>query len=108
MNFNPSTRQVSRRPNTDRQGSAFPLFTIESVWQKGKPIYGRDPTLYRTDICGKLIARQAYGRTDLSEGWEIDHIKPVAKGGGDELANLQPLQWTTNRAKSDKYPWHCS
>jgi len=35
---------------------------------------------------------------------EIDHIKPVAKGGGDELENLQPLYWKTNRAKSDSWP----
>lgn len=44
----------------------------------------------------------------LSEyGWEIDHIKPVARGGGDELSNLQPLNWKNNAAKSDTYPWSC-
>jgi hypothetical protein len=35
-------------------------------------------------------------------------IRPVAAGGGDELENLQPLQWENNRHKSDLWPqWAC-
>jgi 5-methylcytosine-specific restriction endonuclease McrA len=47
-----------------------------------------------------------YGQTS-KYGWEIDHIKPVSKGGTDDLSNLQPLQWENNRRKGDNYPWHC-
>ena len=44
-----------------------------------------------------------YGNTSSKHGWEVDHIKPVSKGGTDDLSNLQPLQWDNNRKKSDTY-----
>ena len=60
----------------------------------------------RKDTCGDWIDFAKYG--DLTDrGWEIDHIKPVAAGGGDTLDNLQPLYWRTNRTKGDTYPWVC-
>lgn len=35
--------------------------------------------------------------------WEIDHIKPVSKGGIHHYTNLQPLWKSENRKKSNKY-----
>jgi len=34
---------------------------------------------------------------------EIDHIKPVSKGGDNNIENLQILCHKCNRAKADKY-----
>jgi len=59
---------------------------------------------------GHLHHRNKYsdhGNTEAKYGWEIDHIKPLAMGGLDNIDNLQPLQWENNRKKGDTYPWNC-
>lgn len=78
-----------------------------AVWQKGQRIPGYDQAEWRQDSCGRAIRYSDHADTTSQYGWEIDHIVPKAKGGGDELSNLQPLYWENNRRKGDTYPWHC-
>jgi hypothetical protein len=97
---------MARNPNTNSKGEPFDEATIEGVWQKGTldPKYGG----FRRDVCAASMQRSKNGKTERW-GWEIDHIKPVAKGGTDDLSNLQPLQWENNRHKGDDYPdWTCA
>lgn len=92
-----------RKVGTDTRGSEFSKAKIESVWQKGKKV----TETYRKDACGVLIKKEEHGKNG-QYGWEIDHIKPVSKGGSDDLSNLQPLHWKNNRKKADNYPqWDC-
>ncbi|MFI5091969.1 MAG: HNH endonuclease signature motif containing protein [Candidatus Acidiferrales bacterium] len=92
---------MARQPSTTASGGGFDEWVIEAVWQKGTP----EPQYsgFRKDACGASMQRSRYGKTE-QWGWEIDHIKPVAKGGTDVLGNLQPLRWENNRHKADDYP----
>jgi hypothetical protein len=99
---------MHRQPNTTREGRPFDAATIEAVWNKATVVSGWNPGTPRKDTCGATIAKASYGTTG-DYGWEIDHIVPVAKGGGDQLSNLQPLQWQNNRHKGDDWPnWTCA
>ena len=98
---------MARNRDTDVDGMPFARNTVGVVWEKGRVIDGHDPSTWRQDICGDVMKFEDYGNTDSKHGWEIDHIKPVAKEGTDNLSNLQPLQWDNNRRKGDTYPWTC-
>jgi hypothetical protein len=75
-----------------------------AVWNKGVPIPNYDPNLWRRDVTGHAIKYTEHGNQG-DYGWEIDHIRPVAKGGSGDISNLQPLWWQNNRTKGDTYPW---
>lgn len=74
------------------------------VWQKGLIVEGYNADIFRKDACGAWIIWEKYGLADNPYGWEIDHIYPREKGGGDELDNLRPLNIQNNRSKGDDYP----
>lgn len=79
-----------------------------TVWKKGSPIDKYDSAIWRRDACGHAMKYSEHGNTESEFGWEIDHIKPSAKGGPNTFENLQPLFWETNRSKGDTFPWDCS
>ncbi len=92
---------MARSTGTSKSGGSFDEAAVEAVWQKGTPEPGFAG--FRKDTCGASMQRSKYGKTERY-GWEIDHIKPIASGGSDDLSNLQPLQWENNRKKADDYP----
>jgi hypothetical protein len=102
---------MTKKPNTpaDNNRQTFTQAEIDAVWEKAIIVTGIDPDIWRKDYAGAWIKKSEHGDTsnELGSGWEIDHCKPVAKGGTDDLYNLYPLQWHNNRDKSDDYPkWH--
>ena len=92
---------MARHRSTNVAGKPFDRATIEAVWAKARVSDQHRPL--RVDPLGRLIWKQAYGNVNSKLGWEIDHIKPVDAGGGDELENLQPLQWENNWRKGETY-----
>ena len=96
---------MARKHNTDRNGNSWTDETKKAVWNKAEIVPGIDSSQKRKDHCGAWIEWSKHGDTaENGSGWEIDHIKPVAKDGTDDLSNLQPLHWKNNRTKSDDYP----
>ena len=77
---------------------------IEKVWEKATQIEGFNPGTVRKDCCGALILRTEYGNRNSKFGWEMDHVFPLSKGGGNDLLNLRPMQWENNAAKGDDFP----
>jgi len=47
-----------------------------------------DSNIWRWDICGSVIKYSDHGNTNSDNGWEIDHIKPSAKSGSDNLRKI--------------------
>jgi 5-methylcytosine-specific restriction endonuclease McrA len=96
---------MKKKCSTDQNGNSFCQTTVERVWSKATTLFLRDSNETRQDKYGNVIKFSAYGNRTSEYGWEIDHSKPVKKGGKSHINNLQPLHWRENVAKGDKYPY---
>jgi len=73
---------------------------IDKAWENAKITPGKDPAKCRRDPYRKVICRDSYGK-DSKMGWEVDHIRPLSRGGSDATRNLQALSTRTNKRKGD-------
>lgn len=76
----------------------------------------RSPSSVHRDASGKIhrdpAQRAAFRRshpcpstdktTGRCPGYEVDHVRPLARGGADELSNMEWLTTAANRAKGSE------
>lgn len=74
------------------------------VWRKATPVEDVNKDVFRQDYAGAWIRFDDYGNRNSQYGWEIDHLKPLAQGGEEDMDNYLPLQWQNNVKKGDDYP----
>ncbi len=74
--------------------------SVDRVWSLADKVRGKDPSLYRRDPTGSIIYRHSYGK-DTAMGWQKDHIKPVSRGGSNDISNLQALNSHSNKSKGN-------
>ena len=72
----------------------------DEVWDKAQQIRGKNPDQYRRDPAGNQMFKGSYGKNS-PQGWEVDHINPVSKGGSESLRNLQALNTQQNRSQGN-------
>ena len=83
--------------------SSVSTLTALHVWEKAKSIPGYDSDVWRKDFAGAWIRKDSYGlKTEY--GWEIDHLRPLSKGGDNNVDNLIALHWKNNKTKGADYP----
>jgi len=71
------------------------------AWNRATIIPNYDCNVWRRDRFGTPMKWSDHGNRDSKHGWEIDHVRPLSKGGVDEHSNLQALHWRNNCAKSN-------
>ena len=56
----------------------------------------------RCHITHKALSFRNYGKLKVSGGWEVDHSRPLARGGTNHFNNLRPICIRVNRQKQDR------
>lgn len=72
----------------------------DKAWNNAQAVRGKDPDLYRKDPYGNVMYKSSHGKSSPM-GWDVDHIKPVSRGGSDATRNLQALNTSVNRGKGN-------
>lgn len=79
------------------------IYTLLHIWEKAISVPGYDPNIWRKDFAGAWIRKDSYG-LHTQYGWEVDHLKPLSRGGTSNETNLIALHWQNNNTKGADYP----
>lgn len=73
------------------------------VWERATKVDGYDPDIWRKDFAGAWIRKDSYSM-HTKYGWEVDHLRPISKGGSNDIDNLAALHWQNDQTKGAEWP----
>jgi hypothetical protein len=82
-------------------GLTYHEWLEQQVWERGWPILGLDPDVWRADDYGLRLLRSERGNRKSLYGWEVDHRIRLSDGGRHELGNLRPVHWRMKALLAD-------
>lgn len=91
--------QIASRVKKDQQYYKRKRAIANEAWQR----YSTKQKLQTPYDADRKLIQQIY--EDCPDGYEVDHIVPISKGGLHHQDNLQYLPWRDNRRKSNKLNW---
>ncbi len=68
--------------------------TVTKVFCKASEIVGKNPSLWRADRYGRVIARAAYGDENSKFGWNIHHRD--SDPSNNNINNLEAIHYETH------------
>lgn len=74
---------------------------LRQIFNKGHPIPGKNPSMYRKDAYGNTLKFSDHGK-NVPTGWHKHHVIAKNKGGSDDVSNLEPLQASKNMSIGDR------
>lgn len=74
-------------------------YTVKELWDK---IYGKQEQCY--DYAGRLMLKSACGNPNSQFEPTIDHIRPLAKRGKNNIKNMIICHCKTNEEKGNSFP----
>ncbi len=68
--------------------------TVTKVFRKSAEIIDRNPSLWRADRYGRVMARAAYGDRNSQFGWDIHHRD--SNHNNNNINNLEAVHFSTH------------
>ncbi len=84
---------------------------LKEIWNKAPKCKCSDEDCHPNNhrlcyLCKQTILFGAYWQENSNYAWDVDHIKPISRGGSNDIFNLMPCCIECNRKKGNKQSFY--